>query len=81
MYIQDVEIWITERRKHHFDRLLDTLWNLGFTIKVPNPVPLMVRILEKKGFAEIDEPKPAPFTAGIQVVMVKEPPQPARDQA
>jgi hypothetical protein len=72
MYIQVVETWKTERRKHHFDRLLDTLWSLGFTIKVPNPVRLMVTILEKKGFAVIDEPNPTSST--LQVVMVKGPP-------
>lgn len=73
MYIQNIEVWMGERKKHHFDRLLDTLWNLGFTIKVPNPVRLMEIILEKKGFGKNDELNPGFSPPKIDIVMVKEP--------
>jgi hypothetical protein len=72
MYIQDVEVW--NKKQGHLNRLLHTLWNLGFTIKVPNPFPLMEKILEKKGFAKIDELNPGFSPPTFDVVMVKEPP-------
>ena len=74
MYIQAIEVWITERQKHHFDRLLDTLWNLGFTVKVPNVFPLMHHILKMKGFAEYHEQNPTSSSPDIDAVIVKEPP-------
>jgi len=72
IYIQNVEVW--NKKQGHLNRLLCTLWNLGFTIKVPNPVRLMEIILEKKGFAKIDELNPGLLPPKYDVVMFKEPP-------
>ena len=78
MYIQAIEIWVKERNKHHFNRLLEALWRLGFTIKVPNPIPLMFKILKRKEFEEIDEQieekEEQGSTPELQIVMVKVPP-------
>ena len=74
MYLQAIEIWLPERKKDYFKKLLDTLWNLGFTIKVPNPLRQMEVFLHKNGFEKIDEQKPASTTPDLQVVYHKEPP-------
>jgi hypothetical protein len=73
MYIQAIESWMSERGKHrhHLDKLLTTLWDLGFTIKVPNPVRWMEIKLEKKGFVKIDELNPGFSPPTFDVVMVK----------
>src|SRR4051794_30778726 len=55
MYIQSIEVLLGKRKKGHFNKLLDRLWELGFVVKVPNPLPTMVRILTKKGFRTISE--------------------------
>jgi hypothetical protein len=74
MYLQAVEVWAAEQKKGHFNKLLDTLWSMGFTVKVPNPVCRMEIILVKKGFEKIDEQDPISTTPDIQVVYRKEPP-------
>ena len=55
MYLQAIEVLAAERKKGHFKRLLVALWNLGFTVKVPNPVRQMELFLQKNGFDRIDE--------------------------
>lgn len=74
IYIQAIEVWTHERKRNHFNTLLSTLWDLGFTIKVPNPVRLMEMILLRKGFEKIEEEDRNSSTPDVQVVYCKQPP-------
>lgn len=74
MYLQAVEVLETERKKGHFNTLLRTLWALGFTIVVPNPLRHMERILQKKGFQRVEEPCLISNLPEIEIVYRKQPP-------
>ena|ERR1039458_8474171 len=76
MYIQAVEVLPQKRRQGHFHKLLDTLWDFGFTIKVPNPRRSMFNDLKEMGFIEITERSLTASEAepDYDVVMVKPPP-------
>jgi hypothetical protein len=74
MYIHNFEILKSERRKGHFIRLLEMLWNLGFTIKVFDPTDRTCEELKVRGFVETNEQNPDSPTPDLVVVMVKEPP-------
>jgi hypothetical protein len=74
IYIHLYEIWKAEQGKCHFDRLLETLWNLGFIIKVPDPTDRSYEKLKARGFRETNEQIPDSVTPALQIVMVKEPP-------
>ena len=54
MYIQAIEVLRGKRRQGHFNKLLQEIWSLGFTIKVPNPYRNMFNILNKKGFEQTE---------------------------
>ena len=75
MYIHSFEIWKNERNKGHFIRLLETLWSLGFTIKVYDPTDRTCEELKDRGFIETTEQNPDSPTPDLVIVMVKEPPQ------
>jgi hypothetical protein len=55
VYPQTIEVKPDQRRKGHFNRLLEQLWSCGFTVKVPNPLRNMEQILRKMGFYDISE--------------------------
>lgn len=74
MYIHNFEILETEQKKGHFIRLLETLWNLGFTIKVFDPTDRTCEELKDREFIETSEQDPDSPTPNLVVVMVKEPP-------
>jgi len=74
MYIHNVEIWKTEREKGHFIRLLETLWDMGFTIKVFDPTDRTYEELKLRGFIETHEQDPDSPPPALVIVMVKEPP-------
>ena len=54
-------IWISaieaiEKGKGHFTKLLNAIWEKGWTVKIPVPFPNMEQILIKKGFQKtVDE--------------------------
>ena len=77
VYIQAVEVKLSERGKGNFTKLLSRLWDLGFTVKVPNPFPAMCSILRKKGFSETIEESLSASSNGAEpeqeVVMVRGP--------
>lgn len=74
MYIQAIQVINTKRRQGHFNNLLNQLWGFGFTVKVPNPLPQMCKILEKKEFEKVSEQSLATPETELEVVMVKSPP-------
>ena len=56
----------------HFNALLDRIWELGYTVKVPCPLRQMEEIIKKKGFVKTRE-----GTAYSEMVdvWVKDPPK------
>jgi hypothetical protein len=44
MYLQAIEINGDLRRRGHLNSLLKALWDCGFTVKVPNPLPGVYKI-------------------------------------
>ncbi|MEI6785287.1 MAG: hypothetical protein WCQ21_30680 [Verrucomicrobiota bacterium] len=74
MYIQAIEVLRGKRRQGHFNKLLQEIWSLGFTIKVPNPYRNMFNILNKKGFEQTEEQSLTTLEPNVEVVMVKAPP-------
>ena len=77
MYIQAIEVSKNRLRQGHFNNLLKQLWNCGFTVKVPNPLPKMYKILKKKGFEEVSEQTLTTTEPKLNVMLVKVPPSQA----
>lgn len=73
MYLVAIEVLPTKRRQGCLNRLLKSLWDFGFTIKVPNPLPDMYRILQRKQFTEISEQSITSAEPEMDVVMVRGP--------
>jgi hypothetical protein len=74
MYIQAIEVHESLRGKGHTRGLFQTLWDLGFTVKVPNPLSRFSRTLTKWGFYKIDEQALTTSEPNLDEVMVKPPP-------
>ena len=77
IYIQSIGVLPARRRQNCLNNLMNALWDLGFKIKVPNPLPLMLQILKKKGFEEADsELTLVPSETHWEEIWAKSPPAP-----
>lgn len=47
--------FVASKRKGAFRELIEHLWSLGYTVKIPTPLHRMQRIVEKQGFTHTIE--------------------------